>query len=181
MAKYKAALMILMRKLLQERGAETEKAFLAQLQPEEATIYQTAMPITWIPIAPYARIITLGAKALYPDDPKPVRRLGREEASDNLRGVYRTLMSFVSVKAMIDQTPRLWRYYHDQGMLKIDHQEAKHEVTFTLEGYPELPDANLEVLAGFLTQVIEMANKQNVKVVVDNSNPQAWTWRLSYS
>jgi hypothetical protein len=180
MAKYKAALLILMRKLFQTSGPGVEQAFLRRLTPEEIRLYQTALPITWVPIDQAERMLQAAAAALYPQDPMGLRRLGAEEAKDNLRGIYKALLQVVSVTTAMEQVARIWRTYHDEGDARADRAPNGKTGRMVVENYPRLPEVNREVLAGFITATLEMSGQKNVRVQRDDTDPNAWKWDISY-
>jgi len=180
MAKYKAALIILVRKLMREHGEITEKEFLARLTPDDLRAYNTSIQVTWLPVEQATRILAIAADVLFPNDPLSLRKLGREEAKDNLTGIYKILLNLMSISAMIEQSPRMWRMYHDQGQAHTERNGNDHKGAVVVEGYPELPEANREIFAGFLEQVMKKANLKNAQVTRDDVNPNAWKWIITW-
>jgi hypothetical protein len=180
MAKYKAAFMILLKKLFQAQGPELEKKFLLMLSAEEVSAYQTALPISWIPVQQSEKILLAAAAVLFPKDPQGVRRIGAEEAKDNLHGIYRTLLQIASVPRVLQQVAKIWRTYHDEGKAWAKQEPGKKEGYMIVEGYPSLPMTNREVLAGFIAATMEMAGLTNVRVKRDDTNPEAWKWVVTH-
>jgi len=177
-AKYRAATLILLRKLLKKRGRAHELVFHRMLIPETAEIYQTVEQIKWIPAAQAAEILLTAAQVLYPRDPQAFRKLGQEEARDNLRGMFKKRSNIVTPTMVLYRVAGIWRSYHDQGRASVERGAGKQEC-LVVENYPELPEAMREILAGFLQEALEMAGLKNLKVRRQESNPNAWKWFIA--
>ncbi len=176
MAKYRAGALILLRKLLKKRGKPHELVFLRLLAPEDEEVYRTAEHMKWIPVEQAAQILITAAQVLSPRDPWALRKLGREEAKDNLRGVFKKRSGPYSVFVILLQVARIWRNYHDQGRAKAVVEADGSGNSFVVENYPALPEANREIWAGFIQEAVEMAGYPTLDVRRRETNPLAWKW-----
>jgi len=178
MARYKAALILLIRKMFSQKGRRVEDAFLEQLTPEETDAYISAIPLTWLPDVQAASILQKAAKVLFPDEKNPLFKLGREEAIDNLRGVYKVFAKIASVPMITQQVAKIWRVYHDQGKAWATLTEDQTEGMVVVEGYPEFPPASRVIFAGFISGALEVAGAKDTSVRADVTDPGAWKWSV---
>jgi hypothetical protein len=178
MAKYKAALILLIHKWFSQKGQHAESAFLKRLTPAEADAYKNAKPITWLPDLQAASILHKAAQSLFPEEKRPLFRLGREEAMDNLRGIYKIFAKIASVQMMTQQVAKIWRVYHDQGRAWATLSENQTEGMVVVEGYPEFPKESREVFAGFISGAVEVSGAKDAGVRADETDPASWKWTV---
>lgn len=175
MARYKAAALLLLKKMIKKRGHAHELVFLRMLDPEAASAYQNAEHLKWVEVALAAEIIFAAAQVLYPKDPQALRKLGREEARDNLRGLSRSRAGLVNVAMVLYRLAGLWHHYHDQGKAIVERISGQPEALI-VENYPELPEILREVFAGFLLETLELTGQNQFQVRRVEGNPKAWKW-----
>jgi hypothetical protein len=152
---------------------------LAELTPEEQSRYATMVATAWVPVEFATKLYVLAAPLLYPGDPTPVRHLGRDLADENLRGVYRFVVRFVSVPTLIEKSATLWRTFHEQGTAHCV-RVSDHALRFEVEGYPELPERMRETISGWTARAVELTGAKNVRVVKSDNDPACWTWALNW-
>ncbi len=46
--------------------------------------------------------------------------------------------------------------------------------------YPELPERMRETIVGWLGQAVELTGAQNVAVVKSDTDPERWTWTVTW-
>ena len=80
MAKYKGTNIHALRQTLRKKDPSVEAALLGQLSPEDAQVYKTALPISWVPVETAATILSLAAPLVFPGALNPLRSLGEEQA-----------------------------------------------------------------------------------------------------
>ncbi len=173
--KYKAAMLLLLRKLFKKRGKPHELVFLRLLSPEAVEVYRSAELLKWIPVEQAGEILLAAARVLFPGEPQALRKLGREEARDSLRGLAKKRWGVLSVPLILMQVSRIWRNYYDQGRAHA-FEEGRNLGCLVAEDCPELPEANREILAGFIQEALEMGGLKNPKVRRMEGNPKAWKW-----
>lgn len=176
MAMYKAGMLILLRKLFKQRGHAHELVFLRMLSDDGIKVYQTAELIKWVPVELAAVVLLTAAQVLYPRDPLALRKLGREEARDNMQGLRKVRAGIGSEALVVRQVARIWRNYHDEGRALAQEEEGTGRLYLLVENYPGLPETNREIMAGLLQEALEMSGLKGLKVRRQESDPRAWKW-----
>jgi hypothetical protein len=178
LAKYKAAMLLSLRKLLKQHGRGHELVFHRMLSDEALEVYKTAQQAKWIPADEAAQILIAAAQVLFPKDLQALRKLGREGAEDDLRGFATKRSGDASLFYILLQVARLWRMYHDQGRA-LAHDEGERRGTIVVENYPDLHEAYREVFAGIIQAALEMSGLRNYSIRRQEADPQAWKWVVS--
>lgn len=159
--------------------AGVEERVLEALTPKERELYRTFVATTWIPVETATKIYVIAAPLLYPADPTPLRRIGRELARDNFRGVFRFLAQFSSVEGLTSKTALFWRAFHDQGEAH-SVRLGERQVRFELHGYPGLPERMRETICGWLAQAIELTGASSVSVTKGEDGTQRYFWLVTW-
>jgi uncharacterized protein (TIGR02265 family) len=179
-ARCKGTNLIYLRKLLQDRGPEAEAAFRQWFPLQEQEVFRSAMPVSWVPVELMARYFQAAAEVAFPGDPLGLRKVGAGIARDNLNGVYKILLRVVSVPVLIQQSAKIWSVYQEKGLPSVQ-RDGDHAGSFMVTDFPDLPPAFREQIAGYLEALLEMSGARDPRVKVDERDPQAWTWRISWS
>ncbi len=169
-----------LRKLLRDAGQAAERPFLAQLTPEERKTYETSTPVSWVPIQTSAKFQKLAAQILFPGNPSGVQELGREQAQADLGGIYKIIVRFLTIPALMKKISNLWHSYNDTGELKAVWKEGEKTGQLIIEDYPELPPVSLEQMQGYFLGALEMTGAKNIRVTTDFNNPKARTFSFAW-
>jgi Protein of unknown function (DUF2378) len=178
-AAIKATPLVLVRQLLRDKSREAEEAVVQHLTAEERHLFESFVATDWLPVPFASKVYDLGSRALYPGDPAPLRRMGREVSSANIRGVYRFMMRALSESFLLQQTARLWRTYHATGEARTE-RVSKNQVDLIVSDYPELTTAVREVVMGYLSDLVASAGAKDVRVTVRvDGSTSIWSiyWR----
>lgn len=180
MANVKAADICTILKKLAQTGDERLEAFYARLAPESAKRVRSALPISWVPLEVEAETIRAAGAILFPDldESAAARRLGQETAETNFSGVYRVFIMIPTFAFILKGTAQAWRTLCDQGEIRVEHL-TKRGAEMVCVGLPELSPIHREFIAGYDLGVLSLL-KRNARVTLDESNPEAWRWRLSW-
>jgi hypothetical protein len=178
MARYKGAMLIMLRKLFKQRGYAHELVFVRMLSDDGAKVYNTAELVKWVPVELAAEILLTAAQVLFPRDPAALRKLGREEARDSLLGFKQKHPGAGTEIMVLRQVARIWRNYHDEGRALANEEPGTGRAYLVVEGYPSLPEANREITAGLILEALEMSGFKDVRVRRLESDPQAWKWLI---
>jgi len=178
MAQYKAMPLVVMRRSIRERSPDVEQALRDALGPDERAIYDTLVATAWIPLQLADRLYAVGAPLLYPSDPSPLQRVGRDLARENLSGVYRFVVRMLSVPTLVEKAATLWRNFHDTGVASIAHASPT-SACFEVREHPTLPPHLRETVSGWIAQAVEMTGAQNVRVIAEG-DPACWTWSITW-
>lgn len=181
---YKGTGVVLLHKLFDQTDKKMKESFMASLTPIDLQEFKLITSTSWVPISLAARLIEKGVTLLYPNDPLTLalRKYGREQASDNLNGVYKILLLVVSIEMAITRSAQLWKTYFDQG---IAHGEKmpkgqSNSYLFVVDNFPDLPLASREVAAGFIEGILALAKAVNYKVTPDYLTPNSWKWLITW-
>ncbi len=181
MALSKAAGVIHTRTLLRKQGAETEARFLSQLTPEEKTLYQSALPVSKLPIETATKIYLLAVPLLYPDKPSSegMQELARATAHNDMRGIYSVLIRMTTVEFIIKQTAKIWQTYHDAGRAETERL-GPNQIVLRVKDYPGLPKPFLDIVTGYIRGALELAGLKRFDIRCRDANPAAWEWDVRW-
>lgn len=183
MGDFKANGVIGMRKLIRAKGEETEKAFLAQLTPEEQKRYQTMVSISKLPIEEVANFSRIAASLLFPDlnEKEGLRKLGASGVEEDMNAALKVLLRFLNTETVIRQAAKVWSNVHSEG--KAYCIKGKHDCTaeFAVEEYPDIPGEILQTITGYIIKLVELTGVRNVKVIPNFFNKDQWVWKISWT
>ncbi len=167
-------------KLLEKFGAEGEKRLEASLSPEALKAYRSLMPVTRIPLEIEAEILSAGAAAFFPGDPRGLFRLVKQLAQDSITGVYKVFIRIPTVAFAIKRIPLIWRTYYDRGQARTEEISPKSGDIIVTD-FPDLPRATREsIITGYIAGGLELLRARNIHVKFDGQNPGAWRWHVSW-
>jgi len=176
---YKAMPLVLVRRWIRAKGDDVERELLAELNEAEQQTYASLVATAWVPVEFATKVYVIAAPLLYPNESRPVRLLGRDLAKDNFKGVFRFVLRVVSAETLMEKTSTLWRSFHDQGQATLK-REGPQFVRFEVRGYPSLPEAMRESIAGWLGQAVELTGATDVRVMRANSHEDGWAWTIHW-
>jgi hypothetical protein len=177
MGAYKGMPLVLVRQWAAQ--ARVEGKLYEGLSPEDQRQLRIVMATSWVPVELATRVFLVAAPLLFAADPAPLRRLGRELAADNFRGVFRYVAQLSSVEGLLNRTALFWRAYHDQGQAQA-HRVHERLVRFEVTGYPGLPERMRETICGWLAHAIELTGATQVSVTKSDENEQIYRWAVSW-
>lgn len=181
MPEVKAAGLIIVRKLFAEAGPKAERRFLDSLESTDMAYYRLAVATQWIPVELAARVYRRAAEQLSPGDPAAgLQRIGRRMAEDNLRGVYRVVVKFLTVPYVVGRAGVLWRTYHNRGRARAEQRPQERTVDFFVEEYPDLPEPIRELLIGYLAALAAMTSAGQPRVTRLDDDPGCWRWTIRW-
>ncbi|MDI6739687.1 MAG: hypothetical protein QME74_04920 [Candidatus Edwardsbacteria bacterium] len=165
-----------LRELIEAKGPDADQAMARALSPEDYRAYRTAMPISWVPEESATRIFKAAGDILFADAPSPLDEVGRGMAKSNMTGIYSMLLKLTTIPFIMSQASRLWRTYHDSGDASVSGEKGANRAVLVVSGFPELPADMRQVLRGYVMGLGELTGAKNVKVALDESDPNAWKW-----
>ncbi|MCD4812847.1 DUF2378 family protein [bacterium] len=181
MALCKAAGVIHTRTLLRAKGEKTEHYFLDQLTSEEKNLYQTAMPVSMLPLETAMKFYSLAVPLVYMGSSiqDGLTSLAYDTAKNNLQGIYKILVRFSSPETVIKQTAKIWKTYHSKGAA-VSEQLGPQQGRFTLTGYPDIPDGFEYIMDGFIQAMVEMTGVKTIEITHNLSNRDSMTWDIQW-
>jgi len=181
MPNYKGAGLIIVEKLFAKQTPDLREAFVVKLTPAEQQFYKSVLATQWQPIATVAAVFEKAVGFLYPGNRRGLEEMGRQQALDNISGIYRSLLRITTIEFTIKQVAKLWRSYFDEGEASARQEHAEKRVTMTVENFPDLPLANRRVVSGYIQGTLELCGAHNVQVLHDGSQAGKWIWSVTWT
>jgi hypothetical protein len=181
MGKYKGIGIVFLRTLLQKAGPKAEAAFMEKINADDTRIYQKAITSGWYSFDAAMRLFTAGSEILYPKDPHPISAFGYDLAKSNINGLYKVILFFTDMPYVMEKSSQLYRLYCDKGTAKSEKMSDQNIIIFSIAEYPEIPQAFLVHMCGYIQAVTEFTGAKNVKVKVDpKGTPEQWRWIITW-
>jgi hypothetical protein len=180
MQKYKGSGLIIVKRMFTQQPPAVKGSFFASLGPEEKRVIESALATQWLPIEVVGSIFSKAAAALYPGNQRGLEELGRQQALDNLSGMYRPLMRVMTVSFAVQQVAKLWKSYFDEGKASGAQENGEKSAWLTVEEYPGLPSASRRVITGYVRGVVELCGAKGVQVSHDEGRPEKWAWSVTW-
>jgi uncharacterized protein (TIGR02265 family) len=179
MARVKGTDVVQLREEMRERGAGVETPFLQRLSEEDRHAYLTMMPISWTSLDGITRIHQTAAELLFPEEPEPMRRLGQMIARRVYTGIHKLFLRIPSIQFVLSRTASIWRTYFDGGAASIE-RVGDHAANLVVRDFSDLTPGLRRFICGHISAIIEMAGGKEVRVVLDEKDPQAWRWQFTW-
>jgi hypothetical protein len=179
MENYKATLVDFIRRRFQ-KSPEAEPVFNARLSTDDQAAFRVTLPMSWISAELGGRFMDAGAHALFPDAPDPVWEFSRQQAHDNITGIYKIILRVVTVPIVISKAARVWGTYHRKGKATVSRVDGENRASFIAEEYPKLPDVLRRSVTGYTTGLLELTGAEDIEVALDDSNPDALRWDVTW-
>ncbi len=177
MANIKAIDLMELKKVLNKRGLEERLSSL--LDHETMHQFENAVATTWLPIETYTKIICAAAPLVFPGAANAVHELGRLLTPQTLNFVYKVFIRIPKVSFLAKRSAFIWRSYYQKGNAEaIDATETS--ITLVVKNFPELSKTMRHSIAGSVQGIIELTDAINVKVLLDERNPDAWGFKISW-
>jgi hypothetical protein len=179
---YKGTNLLHTRKRLLAAGGEEQ--FCRSLSPEDLAVYRSAINAGWYPVENVSRIFTAAVKILYPQDAHPLRALGKDQALDNLNGIYKVILHIVDAGVAIQQSALFWKTHFSrgdaQGVKEGTSADSRQLGVLIVKNFPELPAPFLDIVEGYILGVVEFTRRQILDSKHDAKDPMAWRWIYGY-
>jgi hypothetical protein len=177
---FKATGVAYIRNRIRTETPQLEERFSEQLNEADRSFFENAMPVSWIPVQAGARIYAAAAELLFPSATNPLKDLGRAMALADLRGIYKILLKAATVPMVVKKTASLWRIYHKRGEARSERGSNKNEIFLVISDYRDLPGEMRETATGYTAGVIELTGARNVKVDLNDEDPERWRWSIRW-
>ncbi len=133
-----------------------------------------------LPLEQEAEILQAAAEALYPGDPQGLQKLGEEVAKINFSGIYKPFLMIASPEFIAKRIAGIWKTFYDQGGAHVENFHGKSG-TVVATGLPELTSVQRRYICGYMAGVLHLTAVKNIQVVVQEQDPQAWRWLISWT
>jgi len=179
MANVKASDIVIIRNMLKEKGDDEINALASVLKPEIFKILKTTLSVNWIPIEIEAEILQEASKLFFPNDPRPLFKLGYAVAGKQFTGIYKFFLRIPSVGFIIKNASATWNTMNDKGTVRVDGLTSNGGM-LVLSDLPELTAVQREYICGVLSYIVGLTGVKNVKVAKVENNPNEWKWKISW-
>jgi len=179
MANVKATDIVIIREMLKETGDKDLNALASVLKPETFKILKTSLAINWVPLEIEAEILQEASRLFFPNDPRPLFKLGHTVAGKQFTGIYKFFLRIPSVGFIIKNATATWNTMNDKGTVRVDGLTSNGGL-LVLSDLPELTAVQREYICGVLSCIVELTGVKNVKVDKMESNPNEWKWKISW-
>ena len=171
MDKVKGTGVLMLKKLIKDRGEAFEQEFMSRLDVESRQQWEIT---TWASSWVHAKLDGPGtllyetALSLFPgDNNRALRELGK------------VIIRIPTPQFVFKRVAALWGRFYDTGDAGLENLN-KSGATFVLRNYPEYPSYMREYMVGYLLGLGEILHLRGHTVKKVEDNPQAWQWILSW-
>lgn len=142
---------------------EERDAVYRNLPPEYATRFRTPILATeTIPVHMLNRFTEEAAKAKGVSVTEFAQSVGREGASDAVKGIYRFFALVLTPTALLAKASQMWSSLYNSGQMLIEDQ-TDHSATIRIVEFPsEL--AGCSRITGWIERMAEMTGAKNIVV-----------------
>jgi serine/threonine protein kinase len=151
-----------LRRWCEQRGPDTWRTALAKLEPEHARLAETALSVSWLPIAVYPQLLRASLEAGAEPSCAAAYELGRWASEHELGTIHRLLVRLLSPETVVERALSLWPRYYDTGRWTIDKQRT--QVVAHLHDWAVVDELACAQLAGFVARLWEVAGRSKVVV-----------------
>lgn len=179
MANVKASDIVIIRDMLKEKGDEKINALAPVLKPEVFQIFKSTLSVNWVPLEIEAEILQGASKLFFPNEPRPLFKLGYKVAGKQFTGIYKLFLRIPSVSFVIKNVSATWNTMNDKGSVRVD-QLTSNGGFFVISDLPELTAVQREYICGVISCILELTGVKKVNVDKVENNPQEWKWKISW-
>lgn len=179
MANVKASDIVIIRDMLKEKGDQDINALASALKPDVFKTLKSVLSVNWVPLEVEAEILQEVSKLFFPNDPRPLFKLGYTVAGKQFTGIYKLFLRIPSVSFIIKNMSSTWNTMNDKGVVRVDGLTSTGG-TFIIAGLPELTAIQREYICGVISCILELTGVKNVKVEKMHNNPYEWKWNISW-
>lgn len=179
MANVKATDIVIIREMLKEKGDECMNAMASALQPETFKVLKTVLSINWIPIKVEAEILQAASKLFFPDDSRPLFRLGHKVSGKQFTGIYKFFLRIPSISFVIKNISSTWNTMNDTGAVRVNGLTSNSGM-FVVSGLPELTPVQREYICGVISCILELTGVKNVNVEKVEDDRYEWKWKIRW-
>jgi hypothetical protein len=180
MPNVKGTAVVGLKKIFKESDPACEVEFFRRIGAEMAATYKMMLPSSWYPIELMTTIYENAALVLYAGQAKPKRQLGHAMASHTYSTIYKLLLRIPSAQFVVSRAAQIWDSFYDKGQVTIENFNSKTGGDMVVREFPELNDTFRDLVCGHLVYLMESNGIKNIKAAIDDTDPQAWRWSLTW-
>ena len=136
-------------------------AVMEKLDDADREELAAVIPVGWYSLEMYARLIRAVDAGHGKGDLSMMKDLGRFEAENDIKTVYRLFFRFANPAFIVEKTSDYWKRFHDTGTWLVTRED--HGVAAVLDGWGCVDAALCKELVAYLTRALELAGAKNVQ------------------
>ncbi|HDS08944.1 MAG TPA: hypothetical protein ENN73_01845 [Firmicutes bacterium] len=139
---------------------------LNEMQAEESSrLREKIFPSMWYPLSLFVNINKVTDLVYGTGDLSIVRKMGEFGAEHDLKTIYRLFYKIGSPDYIIKRASQVFTTYYDQGKFVIKDSGNKY-VVFELTDFPEISEAYIQRVAGWMSKTLELSGGKSPKVSI---------------
>lgn len=141
MGKFKGSGWLAALELIKQRiGSEGLEKLKARLSEEDRKLIfgKPILAISWLDYAAYIRMMIAADQMIGIGNLAFLAEAARTEAQQNLKGMYRFLLSITSTQTALAKIPIIWKQYFDTGTITVE-RSGKGFVDIQITDWPDIP------------------------------------------
>lgn len=165
MGDYKASGLVLIRAEIDRRGHDG--LLREALDPPLYAELRRLVATQWVPIETASAMYRACSEVLFGRTPSALYETGHFAALQQMRGIYRALLSIVSPTFAMSQAGKLWSTFHRQGRAWAEKRAPLPDgqtAVLIVADYAELPEDFREQLRGWIAGLLEVTGVRDIKV-----------------
>lgn len=141
-------------------GAAGWAALLERMRPSDRDEAANAIPISWYPLALYARLLHALDEVHGAGDGALAVQSGRYQAEKDLTTIYRVMFRLLNPATIVVKTTDYWRKFHDTGKWTMD-RTSDRSLVGTLEDWGVVDQALCRELVGYFSRLFELVGAKD--------------------
>jgi len=178
MPEVKASDILTIKKIMRDANSGLEAVLIGKLSPETLHTYRGVQATAWISYAAEAEIIKNAAALIFPQEAKPIKRLGSAVANIQFQGIYRVFLAIATVDFLLQRIAGIWRTMHKNGKPRAEGINDGGGIFLVEEPPAGMLGVQREYIAGYLESLLEKTNVKNVRVVCNAGDPKILVWNV---
>ena len=120
-----------------------------------------------------------GARILFPNDPHGAQQLQRLIAQKSINDNSKVVIKHPTISSIVRSAEKLWDNLWQKGNAHIE-KLTDSSMTVVVTDFPELVPSQLELISGYITGILDLTGARNIRVTINNKNPNAWKWKFTW-
>lgn len=179
MSKTKGTDVVALREIFKAQGTAVENAFLDKLSSRHRDLYHLIVATSWSEVSDQMAIYQAAADTLFPGEANRMVRLGMLLAERSFTGIYKVFLRIPTIEFILGRAARIWNSYYDKGDATVFKVSPKC-VELIVQNFPDLPRPMREVANGHYEVLLKMTGARNVRITMNEDDPNVWRWRVSW-
>jgi hypothetical protein len=179
--KVKGASIVMIRKVVQDRGFSFEKDYLPRLTPQCRDDFKR-LAVSWLdlPMVKEGSHLFEAAQLLFKgNEAQNLFDLGLATAKETPM-FYKIFLSIPTKEFVLKKFDKMWKAYYDTGTMKSENMNS-NSATIVLYDYPDYPVYLRLFDKGWLTGFFSLIKLKVTKVDLDDKDPQAIKWHVTWA